>query len=104
MRNIIQQVMEAEAEAKRMVSAAREEAEEALTKARREAQQILEDGRREACAEADRIRDAAQADGEREKRERIEAARAELDTAVGLDPAIRKEALDAVARCVCGDR
>ena len=75
MRNVIQQVMEAEAEAKRMVAAAEEEAEGILANARREAQQILEDGRREACAEADRIRDAADADGARELLEGVAGVR-----------------------------
>ena len=102
MRNVIQKVLEAEAEAKRLVEAAKAEAEDTLCQARKQAQELLAQGRREARAEAERIVEAALKEAEHEKQERLARAAAEIKTQIHLDEAMTRRAVEGVVWCVCG--
>jgi vacuolar-type H+-ATPase subunit H len=104
MRNVIQKVLETEAEAKRLVEAAKAEAEDILSKARKQAQELLAQARREARAEAERMVEAAVKEAERERQERLARAAAEIKTQVRLDEPVTRRAVEGVVLCVCGQQ
>jgi len=104
MRNVIQKVLETEAEAKHIVEAANAEADDILSKARKQTQELLAQANREARAEADRMVEAAVKEAEREKQERLARAAAEIKTQIRLDEAVTRRAVEGVVRCVCGQQ
>ena len=102
MRDVIQKVLETEAEAKRLVEAAKSEAEDILSKARQQAQELLAQAHRELRTEAERIVAAAVEAAEREKQERLARAAAEIKVQIRLDEAVTRRAVEGVVQCVCG--
>ncbi len=104
MREVIQKVLEAEAEAKRLVEAAKAEADRLVSQAQQESQEFVARAREEARAEAGRLLDAATRQAEQEKRERLDRAAADIETQIQLDEETRQRAVEAALRCVCGSR
>ena len=104
MREVIQKVLEAEGEAKRLVTAAHAEAEAILSKAQKQSQELLGRVQQEARAEAERIVEAGTLEAEQEKKQRLEGAGAEIETQVRLEGTIQQRAMESVIRCVCGFR
>jgi vacuolar-type H+-ATPase subunit H len=102
MREVIQKMVEAEVEAKRILDAATAEAEHLLGEARRQAQGLLEQSRREAKAAAARVVEAAVQEAEREKTDRLAREIAAVEAKTSLDDATRRAAVEAVVRLVTG--
>jgi vacuolar-type H+-ATPase subunit H len=102
MRDVIQKILETEAEAKRLVEAAKAEADETLSKASTQTQELLAQARREVRAEAERMVQAAVEEGEREKQERLARAAAEIKSQIRLDETVIQRAVEGVVRCVRG--
>lgn len=104
MRDVIQKVIAAEAEARRIVEAARVEADRISAGAQKQGEELVVRTRQEARAEADRVVEAALKTAAQEKRERLARVVAEIDTQVQLDETARQRAVAAAIRCVCGQR
>ncbi|MCX5655110.1 MAG: PTS sugar transporter subunit IIA [Planctomycetota bacterium] len=102
MREVIQKMVEAESEAKRVLQAATAEADHVLADARRQAQGLLEQSRREARAEAARTVEAAVQQAEREKKDLLAKEIVAVETETRLDDATRRAAVEAVVRVVSG--
>jgi len=100
MRDVIQKMVEAEGEAKRVLDAARTEADRILADARRQAHAMAEQSRQETRDRAARILSDAVQQAEREKQQRLarEIAAAEAETR--LDEATFRAAAQAVVRAV----
>lgn len=102
MREVIQQVIATETEAKRMVQAARAKAEHSLTEARQAAQELMEHARQMARAESLEMLVAAEAQAGQQKAERVNLAAAEIEKQIRLDETTRQQAVEAAVRCLCG--
>ena len=102
MRDVIQRVIAAEAEAKKMVQSARSEAEQILSAAQSQAQAITAMARREAQLEAGAMLAAATRDAALTKQSRLASFAAEIENQVHLDAVTRQQAVAVVVRCVCG--
>ena len=102
MRDVIQKVIAAEAEAKRILGAGRAEGDRILSEARQQAQELAARSRQEARAEAGRILESAVQEAEGEKQKRLSRSIAEIEAQIHLDEATRQHAVDAVVRFVCG--
>jgi len=102
MRDVIRKMLEAEAEAKRIVQEAGAETERLLAEARRQAQKLAERARRETAAEAERIIQTAERDAEREKKERLDEIASEMDAELKVSEDARRAAVEAVVQSVCG--
>lgn len=102
MREVIQTVLEAEAEARRMVEAGRGEGACIVSEAQRQAEELLAQAGRQARMEAEGIVAAAVQVAEREKRDRLARAARDIEAEVRLDETTRVRAVEAVVRCVCG--
>jgi len=103
MRDVIQEMLKAEAEAKRIVAEAETEAERIRTEARRQAQQLLDQSRAEARAEADRIADGASRRSEDERQAAIARAAETIEAGLRMDEQLRTRAVEGIGRCVCGE-
>lgn len=104
MRDVIEKVIAAEAEAKRMVEAARAEADRISSEAQKQGEELVARTRRQARAEAESMIEAALRAAEQEKRERLARIAAEIETEVRLDESTRQRAVTGAIRCVCGQR
>lgn len=104
MRDVIQRVIAAEAEAKRIIEAAKTEADRISSDAQKKGQHLVAQARQEARAEAERMLEAAIHGAEREKQERLACIAAEIETQVCLGETIRQRAVAGAVRCVCGQR
>ena len=102
MRDVIQSVIAAEAEAKGLVAAARAEADRLSAAAQKSSQDLVARARQEARIEAERIVEAAVNEAGREKQERLTRVAAEIETQVRLEGIPRQQAVEAALRCVCG--
>jgi vacuolar-type H+-ATPase subunit H len=102
MREIIQQVIATEAQAKQMIQAARAEAGRLLDAARKEARDRVEQARQEARIEAGTILTAATEQADQEKAGHLKRAAAEIHQQVSLDETTMRQAAEAAVRCVCG--
>jgi vacuolar-type H+-ATPase subunit H len=102
MREIVQKVMAAEAEAKATVAAARREKERILAAAQRQAQELLATARGQARAEAVELLAAANHAAQLEKQARLARTASELATQASLDDETRRGVVEAAVRCVCG--
>ncbi|HEU5395891.1 MAG TPA: hypothetical protein VFV81_01900 [Verrucomicrobiae bacterium] len=102
MRDIIQQVVTTEAEAKQLLDAARSRAEEQVAEARRRAREQVEQARREADREAAALLDAAETQAATEKASRLASATVEINAGIRPDGALVQELIRAAARCVGG--
>ncbi len=101
MRDVIQKVMAAETEAKRLVEEARAEADRILSDARRKGQDTAARAYQEAGAEADRIVAAAIDAAEKEKQENLARAAAEMASRIGFDEPASQRVVDWIVRHVC---
>ena len=102
MRDVIQKLIETEAEAKQIVEAARAEAGRILSDAQKRGRDLMALTRQETRVEADRILVAAVREAESEKQELLARAAAEMETQVRLNEATKQRAVEEVVRCVCG--
>ncbi len=100
MREVIQGVLAAEAEAKTMLQAAQQEAEAIIQSSRESAAAQAERGRAEARAEAARIIDAATAAAAAQEREELSAAESGLQAELRLDPGEHARAVRLVVSAV----
>jgi len=101
MRNVIQKVLAAEAEAKNLLDAGRVEADRIREAAQKKGQALLALSRQETRGEVETILETATRQAELEKQERLAKAAVEIETQFRLDDAIRQRAVEAVVRCVC---
>lgn len=104
MHEVIQKVIAAEAEARRMVEAAKAEANRLLSEAQKKGQDLVAQARHESREEADSIVKSAVLAAEREKKERLARVACEIETEVRLDADIQQRAVTGAIRCVCGLR
>lgn len=103
MRDVIQRMLEAEAEAKRLTEQAEAEAERLRAEARRQVQDLMEQVRRQTRADVDRIIAAALEQAQQEKQTRLAQADAAMDSEVRIDESMRRSAVEAIVRAVCGN-
>ena len=103
MRELIQELVQTEAEARRMVEAARIQAERLVADAQKQVQALSARVRAESRVEAEKLIDAAVRQAQAEKSQRVLKAEAEIKQSVRLDVAIQEEIAEAVVRCICGD-
>lgn len=101
MREVIQRVLTAEAEAKGLVAAARQEADGLLSAARRESDEVVARVTREARLEAQRLVEAAVSAAQREKEDRLTEVAAGLETGLRLDEGARQDAIAGALHCIC---
>ncbi len=104
MREVIQGLVEAEGEARRIVQAARAEADRLVSAAEQRALAMAATARREARAQAIQTIEAAVKAAQEEKRKRLEQAAAEVQSQVRMDEAVHDRFVEAVVRCVCGQQ
>jgi len=102
MREVIKNVIAAEAEARGMVAAARAEADRIASDAQKRSQDMVAYARLEARVEAERLVEVAGRDAGREKQERLARATVEIETQVRLEQTNRHRAVVGAVRCVCG--
>jgi vacuolar-type H+-ATPase subunit H len=102
MRDVIQKVIAAEAEANHLVLAARTEADRLVTEARLRAGDLVERARTEARVEFTKILAAAEERACREKTERLNLAANEIKKTICLDETQMQRAVDATLCCVRG--
>jgi len=103
MREVIQQLVAAEAEAQRIVQAAQAEADHILADGQHQAQALVARGREETRAAAEKLLATAIANAERDKQERLAQACEEIDAQVRLDEDSRDRIVAEIVRCVtCG--
>lgn len=102
MREIIQKVIEAEAEAQRVVAEAEAEAARLVAEAREQAGARLESVRTATREAADRTVAEAEAAARREREQRLAEAAGNIAGRIRLDEARRQAAVELVVRRVCG--
>jgi vacuolar-type H+-ATPase subunit H len=102
MNDVIQKVVATEAEAKRMVLAAKSEADRILSAAQKRAQELTATARKDVQLEAQNILAQAMAEAEKNQQARLASVAAGMEKQVYLDAAARRQAVEAVIRCVCG--
>jgi vacuolar-type H+-ATPase subunit H len=103
MREVIQGLIEAEAEARHIVESARQEADALLSDAEKRAREVAAQARQAARAEAARTIDTAVEAAQQEKRKQLEKAAAEIDHEARIDDATLERLAQAVVRCVCSE-
>lgn len=104
MRDVIQRVIAAEAEAKHIVEAANTDRERISSDAQEKGQQLVAQARLEARDEADQMVETARLEAEREKQARLACVAADIETQVRLEETAKQRAVEAALRCVCGKR
>lgn len=104
MREVIQSVLAAEAEAQGIVAAARAEVECISSGAQHRAQELLAQAQQESRGAAARIVEVAVTDATREKADRLECMSVEIEVGVELSDNFRERAVVAAVNCVCGLR
>lgn len=104
MLDVIKEVIAAEAEAGRVLSDARIKGDGILADARKRARELLDQSLAQAKLEAASLSAAAIEEAGREKAALLERVRAEIESRVRLDDAARRGAVEAVVRCVRGER
>jgi cell division septum initiation protein DivIVA len=103
MREVIQQLVAAEAEAQRIVQAAHAEADRILVETQRQAQECVARGREETRVTAELLIAAALAEAGRDKQVRLAQAGHEIEAQVRLDDSTQEQIIAEIVRCVtCG--
>ena len=100
MRELIQRLVETEAEAKAIVEGARVEAARLIEAAKNEAQGLTAAARRDAGDKAEAIIHAAMEEALLEKQQRLAQAKADIESRVRLDDSTKGRLINAVVRCV----
>jgi vacuolar-type H+-ATPase subunit H len=103
MREVIQGLLEAEAEARHMVESARQEADALVADAEKRCRELAAEARQAARAEAVQTIDAAVEAAQLEKSKQLEKAAADIDRQTRIDEATRERLAQAVVRCLCGE-
>ncbi len=101
MHPVIQKVLEAEAEAKRLVEKANAEAEQIILQARQHAKTICEEGKRQARIDTEDLLKSADEAASKETERRLEVALWKTKTEIQVEPHMLDEAVQAVLQCVC---
>lgn len=104
MRDVVQMVLQAEEESKRILQEAESAANDIVTQARRKAQDIVEAARRKTIEQADALVSGAERECENEKQRRLSQRAEEIEAMVRLDEEVAESAVKAVLRCVRGHR
>lgn len=102
MREVIQKVIAAEAEATELLKTAKAEAEALIRQARVDALQKTEQSHREAQVEADRLIAEAEANAIEAQRQSIEQYVRDLQATIRLDDEAHRRAVQAVVDTVLG--
>lgn len=102
MRDVIKNVIAAEAEARELVATAQTKAGRITSDAQKRSQDVVARAHLEARAGAEQILEAALKEAGREKQERLVQAAAEIETQVRLEEAVWQRAVAGAVRCVCG--
>lgn len=102
MRQLVQSLLAAEAEAKAIVAAAAQEADRIVAEARANSRADLEQAVRDARDEAARMVDATMVTAEAEKKEQLAKRIAGFEACMQPDEAWHEDAVAAVIRCVSG--
>jgi vacuolar-type H+-ATPase subunit H len=102
MHDVVKLVLQAEAQARRILEDAEAEAERLGADARSRAQEIVQTMRRETAEQADAIVTTAEQEALRERRQRLAQAAVEIETAVQLDRPSAQAVVDGVIRCING--
>lgn len=103
MRDVIQSVVEAEAEARRIVQSAREEADRILAAAQEQAKQKLSQARAEGRAASEKVIQTAVQRALERKAELLRNAEVGILESTRIDPDLKEQIIDAVVRCVRGE-
>ena len=104
MREVIQQVIAAEEEAKSILAKARSERDLTMADAQRQARGLMEQASQEARIESEKMLAAAQQAADRERQQRLSRSTDEIETQVRIEDATMQCAARAVVQCVCGKR
>ncbi len=102
MHDVIQRLVETEAEAKRMLEEARAEAERIVTEAQKKAADLMARSHKQTRSEGEEVIQTAVRDAEVEKQERLARAAAEIEAQVRLNETNGQHAVESVVRCVRG--
>lgn len=102
MRQVIQEVLAAEAEAKQLIEAAHDEAERLRAEAEKQAQEAIARRRAGARGEADQMVETAVGEAQREKRAQLEKMRAAIRQRDRLDPATSEAIVQGIVRFLTG--
>lgn len=99
MKELLEEILSAEAEGRQAVAAARVRAGEIIAEAGRQAGALAEAAREQSRVEAERVAAAIMQQAEREKASRLAAAGAEIERTVRLEePELRRLSDEAVRR------
>jgi len=104
MSDVVQMVLVAETESKRILQEAQDTADQLLTDARRKAQAIVQTNRRETMQQVDALVAEAEQAAFKEKQERLAEAEQQIESAVQLEGPAAQSAIEMVSRCVCAER
>lgn len=102
MQEVIQKVVAAEAEAKRLVGAAKAGADQLLAAAHLQARQLIEAAHQEAKLDKERILAAAESEAANEKSERLARAARKIESTIQLDEATAQQAVAAAVSFIRG--
>lgn len=102
MHDVVELVLQAEGESKRILDDAQAEAERIVAEARSKAQDIVQTTRRETVAQAEEIVGNAERNAQRDKEEQLAQAAVEIDNVAHLSEQSTENAIQAILRCVCG--
>jgi len=102
MRDVIQRMLDAEAQANRIIAEAEAQADRIRADARRQAHERAEAIRADARAEADRLVREAADEADRDRADALRRAAETIDREVRLDDRARARAVEAVVRAVTG--
>lgn len=102
MHEVIQKVLETEAEAQRLVVGAKAQAEHILAQARQQARELLARAEQETRVESDRLLTEALESAEHQRQEKVAQAASRIRAQLRLDERAVQQAAQAVVRCVCG--
>ena len=102
MRDVIQKLLGAEEEAKRLVTAARTQAGQIALRARKRAEELAVLAKQEDRLETERLIHAATEQAQLEKQSRLARAAAEAEAEIKLGAAIRQAIVASILRVVCG--
>lgn len=101
MHEVIARVMEAEAEARRIVGEAKAEADRILSVARDEARQLSVRVRKDTQSEADRLVEKSVQTARQEKEDELARYSRELEARLPLDASSQVSAVTLALECVC---
>ena len=102
MRDVIRKMLQAEAEAKRIVQEAETQAEQIRADARKKAQDLAQRAQQETADEVQKILSDAEDQARREKQERIVQIASAIEKEIAMDENFRRESVETVVRAVLG--